>query len=236
MVVRAALIGNIDDTDPGLVGHALRSRGFSFTELARETPGDWPGLEGFDLVLSLGSSWSTYWPDLQPQTSAERALLVAAHGAGVPVLGICFGGQQLAHALGGSVERSQMHEIGWHAVESLPDNGFPGSEVLAGTWFQWHYDSFQVPPTATALASSAASPQAFMVGRTLGLQFHPEVTESVVAHWSRGGGAEELVAAGIDRDDLLARTRVLVDQTRPRTEALIEWFLRTTAQAHETHH
>ena len=226
--MRAVLIGNRDDTDPGLVGHALRGHGCSFTEFARESPGEWTGPEGFDLVLSLGSSWSTYWPHVAAETRAERAFLAEAHGRGVPVLGICFGAQQLAAALGGTVERSQMHELGWHGVTLTPEATLPGAEVLAGQWFQWHYDRFSVPAGATCLADSPVSAQAFVSGRSLGLQYHPEVTVSIVEHWSTGEGAAELVSAGIDREELLDRTFAMTADVRPRTDALVRWFLART--------
>ena len=235
MVVRAALIGNREDTDPGLIGHALRRRGYSFTELARELPTDWDiRPTDVDLVVSLGSSWSTYWPEFEAETSAERDFLLAAHGAGVPVLGVCFGAQQLATALGGSVSRLHKHEIGWHEVSPVPEAGSAESaEVLAGQWFQWHYDGFQVPSGATTLAHSPVSPQAFRMGRTLAVQFHPEATESIVRHWSSGDGAGELVAAAIEREPLLERTRSMMDDVRLRTDTLVDWFLRDVAQTHE---
>jgi GMP synthase-like glutamine amidotransferase len=240
-VVRAALIGNHDDMDPGLVGHELRLRGVSFVELHREDHGSWadPGTArvtgGLDLVVSLGSSWSTYWPEVEEAVSAEQRFLAAAHRAGVPVLGICFGAQQLSIALGGRVESSQTHEIGWHEVtpvqEAAVSTGAAGSP-LGGRWFQWHYDRFSVPAGATALADSSVSPQAFVSGRALGLQFHPEVTETIATNWSRGDGERELAAAGIDRDSLLTETRRMQDDVRPRTAALVEWFLTRVAQTH----
>ena len=233
--MRAALIGNRSDTDPGLVGHALRRRGYSFVELAREDHATWElSPADVDLVVSLGSSWSTYWPEFERETATERDFLLSAHGSGVPVLGICFGAQQLATALGGTVSRLHKHEIGWHEVSAMPESG-PGraAEILAGQWFQWHYDGFSVPSGATALAHSAVSPQAFRVGRTLAVQFHPEATESIVRHWSSGDGATELVEAGIDREDLLDRTRRTMDDVRSRTDTLVDWFLRDVAQTHE---
>ena len=236
MVVRAALIGNRDDTDPGLVGHALRRQGYSFVELARETPGQWD-IEpaGLDLVVSLGSSWSTYWPEVRAETTAERDFLLAAHGDGVPVLGICFGAQQLATALGGTVSRLHKHEIGWHEVTPVAEaaDSPEMTEILAGQWFQWHYDGFSVPSGATALAHSAVSPQAFRIGRTLAVQFHPEATESIVRHWSSGDGETELIEASIDRAELLDGTRRMMEEMRGRTDALIDWFLRNVAQTHE---
>jgi GMP synthase-like glutamine amidotransferase len=122
----------------------------------------------------------------------------------------------------------------------LQDKGNSDGDPFTGTWFQWHYDRFDVPPTAVRLATGPVSDQAFMTGRTLGLQFHPAVTESIVAHWSRGGGATELVGVGIDRDELLSRTREMVESTIPRTDRLVQWVLDTAAtsaapaQAHET--
>ena len=229
--VRAVLIGNRDDTDPGLVGHALRRHGYSFTEFAREEPDSWSEPGSLDLVVSLGSSWSTYWPQVARETSAERDFLAAIHSRGVPILGICFGGQQLAGALGGTVERSQTHEVGWHAVSSIAEATVAGAEVLAGEWFQWHYDRFSVPAGATALAESPVSPQAFLAGRSLGLQFHPEVTVSIVGHWSSGEGEAELRQLGLDRSELLAETAAKVDIVVPRTHALVDWFVTNIAHS-----
>ena len=237
-VVRAALIGNHDDMDPGLVGHELRLRGVSFVELHREDHQSWsgPGVpDGIGLVLSLGSSWSAYWPEVEEAARAEQHYLAAAHRAGVPVLGICFGAQQLSLALGGRVERSQTHEIGWHEVTPVQEAvASPGVDPVpvGGRWFQWHYDRFSVPAGATALADSPVSPQAFVTGRSLGLQFHPEVTETIATNWSRGDGERELRDAGIDRDSLLEETRRMQHDVRPRTAALVEWFLSRVAQTH----
>ncbi len=232
MVVRAALIGNSEDTDAGLLGHALRERGFSFTELSREDPASLGDPAAFDLIVSMGSSWSAYWEAIARETAAERAFLLAAHRRGVPVLGVCFGAQQLAMALGGRVERSERPEIGWHNVTSIPESaGVVGAEILAGQWFQWHYDRFSVPSGAVALADSPVSPQAFVIGRSLGLQFHPEVTASIVAHWSRGAGAQELSDAGVNPGRLLEETGTRMDEVRPRTERLVDWFLEHVAHA-----
>ena len=232
MVVRAALIGNRNDMDPGLVGHALRHRGMTFVELHREDTRVWPRPDEVDFVLSLGSSWSAYWPEVAGPVGAEQRFLATSHEAGVPILGLCFGAQQLALALGGTVERSQTHEIGWHGVRALPETGAEAGGVLAGSWFQWHYDRFSVPSGATALADSPVSPQAFVAGRSLGLQFHPEVTETIVRRWASDGGDIELEDAGVDRGQLLEETRRTMDSVEPRTEALVEWFLRTVAQTH----
>ena len=53
--MRALLIANQNDADAGFVGERFRFHGYAFTEAFRERPGDWPSLDGFDLVLLLGS-------------------------------------------------------------------------------------------------------------------------------------------------------------------------------------
>ncbi|MFN5840831.1 MAG: type 1 glutamine amidotransferase, partial [Acidimicrobiaceae bacterium] len=189
--MRAALIANSGDADPGFVGRSLRQRGFSFTEFIREYWEEWPSLGGIDLVVSMGSSWSTYWEKHSGPITTEQHLIRQAIANGIPVLGICFGGQQLATVLGGTVTNAQRPEIGWFRVENVPETAESAPKCLTeGPWMQWHYDRFSVPSGATVLAESPVGPQAIVCGRALGLQFHPEATESSVRQWSAGGGGD----------------------------------------------
>ena len=231
--MRAALIANMNEADPGFVGRSLRRRGYAFTDFLREQHADWPSLDGFDLVLALGSGWSTYWDHVAEPVLAEQLLMQEAMAREIPVLGVCFGGQQLSRALGGVVTKAQSTEIGWFSVENMPVTAQIAPKVLFdGPWMQWHYDSFSVPSGATALAQSPAGPQAFVCGRALGLQFHPEATETIVKMWSSDDGVEELVGQGIDAEDLLSTTRIQVADSEERCDALIDWFLTTIAQGH----
>ena len=231
--MRAALIANRTESDPGFVGDSLRARGYEFVPLLREEHAEWPDPTGFDLVVSLGSGWSTYWPDVAELVVAEQGLMAAAIAAEVPVLGLCFGAQQMATVLGGKVTKAQSHEIGWFSVEMTAESaGIVPSGLLDGPWMQWHYDRFTVPTTAVCLAESPVGPQAFVAGRCLGLQFHPEATEQVVAGWASGAGEKELHDAGISPADLIARTRDLSTGSRGRCDALVEWFVTRVAQGH----
>lgn len=231
--MRAALIANCDDADPGFVGRSLRQRGFSFTEYIREQWEHWPSLQGIDLVVSMGSSWSTYWENHAGPISAEQGLIRQALKDGIPVLGICFGGQQLATALGGTVTNAQSPEIGWFRVENVPETADSAPKCLTeGPWMQWHYDRFSVPSGATVLAESPVGPQAIMCGRALGLQFHPEATESIVRQWASGEGADELAAQRISAPDLLAETSDTVVDAERRCDELVAWFLSDVAQRH----
>jgi GMP synthase-like glutamine amidotransferase len=217
--VRALLIANASDADPGFVGERLRRHGYAFDECHRERPGQWPDLDGHDLVLLLGSDWSVYWPHIADEVAAETALVREAHRRGTPVFGICFGAQMVAHALGGRVERSATPEIGWLHVDSDVD------AIGTGPWMQWHSDRFSVPPGFAELARSEVGPQAVLGARTFATQFHPEATETIVRRWICGGGAVELADAGIDPDGLIDATRHEVGASRGRADALVDWFM-----------
>jgi GMP synthase-like glutamine amidotransferase len=219
--MRALLIANASDADGGFVAERFRGRGYSFTECHRENLADWPGLGGYELVVTLGSEWSVYWPHVAESVAAEADLIREAHHGGVPVYGICYGNQIMAHALGGTVERARQPEIGWHQVVSdLPE------VISEGPWMQWHYDVVTVPAAATELARSAIGPQAWRIGSSFCTQFHPEATETMIRRWANSdGGSAELLKYGMKPDELIEETRRNVADSQPAAEHLVDWFL-----------
>jgi GMP synthase-like glutamine amidotransferase len=206
----------------GLIGDWLRERGLERTDVLATEAERLPSPDGYDLVVSLGSEHSA--ADDEPWIAAEAELLRGAHAAGVPVLGVCFGGQLLARALGGSVRAGAVAEVGWQAVDSRDPDLIP-----AGPWFQWHFDSLTAPPSARVVADSRAGVEAFATGASLGLQFHPEVTREIVADWVQVYG-HELTEHHIDGAALVAaappvraagrRTAQLLDRFFPRDGSL----------------
>lgn len=218
--MRALVIANADDADPGIVGERFRHHGVAFSDGLREHPREWPDLAGRDLVLLLGSEWSVYWDQVADSVAAECALVNEAVDRGIPVFAICFGAQVTARALGGTVERARRPEVGWHLVESDDP-----AVIAPGPWLQWHFDVFSVPPGLTEVARSPSGPQAMVGRRLLATQFHPEATETMLSRWTAGESHDDLLRLGLDPEAIMAETRQQVVASRPRAEALVDWFV-----------
>ena len=218
--MRVLVVGNRGDADSGLVGARLSEVGFALERNEREYPREWKSLAGVDLVLLLGSEWSVYWESNEKEVAAEVDLVRTAMSRGVPIFGICYGAQLIAHALGGTVTRSQNPEVGWHDVSST---SYP--ELLAGNWLQWHYDVFTVPEGLRAVAGNDVGPQAMLGKRLFATQFHPEATLDIITRWSTETGAIELAKLGIDAKHLCEKSAERVVQAAPVTARLVDWFL-----------
>jgi GMP synthase-like glutamine amidotransferase len=218
--VRALLVGNRGDADAGLVGARLGEVGFSFERNEREYPREWKSLAGVDLLLLLGSEWSVYWEGNEKEVAAEADLVTTAMQRGVPIFGICYGAQLIAHALGGTVTRSHTPEVGWHVVSST---AYP--DLLSGTWLQWHYDVFTLPSSLQSVAVNDVGPQAMLGRRVFATQFHPEATLDIITRWSTGAGAVELSKLGIDAKHLCEISVDQVASRAPATARLVDWFL-----------
>ena len=192
--------------------------------------GPWPDPTRYGAIVPLGAAHSVHAsPD--PWIAPQIAFLRAAHEAGVPVLGLCFGAQALAAALGGEVRAAAAPEIGWLELEPLD-----GGAIGPGPWFAWHEDTFTLPPGAVELARSAAYSHGFRVGASVGLQFHPEVTPAIVEGWVSDGLAT-LAANRVDADAIRRQTRDDEAAHRARAFALFDTIAagwtkgRTTVQS-----
>ena len=216
--MRALVIQHEEDAPGGHVSAWLAERGVEEDVYRIDADGREHAARDYDMIVSLGSECSAY-DDAVPWVGREQALLRAAVGADVPVLGICFGSQILARALGGRALRAPQSEIGW-----VPVRTHEPSLVAEGPWFQWHHDTFTAPAGAVLLADSPAGPQAYTFGRSLGVQFHPEVTNEIVEGWVLLGG-DQLVRHGVDADRLLVDTQALADENRSRAWRLLDAFV-----------
>ena len=185
-----------------------------------------PDPSHYDIIVPLGARWAVYDERFEQYwLRSEIEMVQQALDAGVGVLGVCFGGQLLARALGGSVGPSDSPEIGWHDVRSTRPDLIP-----PGPWFQWHFDRWTLPPGATEIARNANGSQAFVHGRAMALQFHPELDEELLEIWiadDSDGAAQEL---GLSHDDLRARTAVELDDAVRRLRLLLRGFLDNVAR------
>jgi GMP synthase-like glutamine amidotransferase len=219
----------------GLLGEAFADSGFDVdtfevvpAEHVDDPAGDvtFPDPAGYDVIVPLGARWPVYDDALRRTwVGSEMQLVRDAADAGVALLGVCFGGQLLAQAFGGSVARSASPEIGWYDVDS--DN--PGL-VPGGPWFQWHFDLWTLPPGATEIARTANSSQAFVLGRALALQFHPEIDRALLELWLADDRDGEVVDFGLSHDELRTRTTELADSAAERIRDLVRGFLAHVAR------
>jgi len=222
--MRALVIEHEDDIPGGLVDDWLAGRGAAVDLYRIAADGrEAPDPRDYDLVITLGSEEAAF-DDTISWMERERRLLRDAADADVPILGICFGGQILARVLGGEARRADRKEIAWVTVDSRDE-----SLIDDGPWLQWHSDTFTVPPGGELVADGAVGPAAFVLGRCLGLQFHPEVTPELVEAWV-AGSRDELDREGVDGDRLIAESRELDAGNRARTLALLDRFLTRVAR------
>jgi GMP synthase-like glutamine amidotransferase len=225
--MRALVIQHEEDAPGGHVSAWLEDRGASQDVYLVSTDSRAPTPHDYDLVVSLGSERSAY-DDAVPWVAREAALLRDASEADIPVIGICFGSQLLARALGGQALPGRRTEIGWVQIGSDDP-----ALIADGPWFQWHHDTFTPPPGAELLAASPAGPQAYTIGRSLGVQFHPEVTIPIVQGWVATGG-DDLARHGVDPARLMAETREREAENRTRAWTLLDAFLSRVASISST--
>ena len=214
---RVLILQHEEPTPPGYVTEWLAAHDAD-VETYRIDLGDREvDLAAYDLIVSLGSEFAAF-DDSKPFVTREARLMRDAVDADVPILGLCFGGQMLARVLGAEVFRGPGSEIGWLPVRTSDPELVPD-----GPWFQWHFDSFTVPPGATLVAETEVCPQAFVAGRSLGLQFPPEVTTEIMDDWVRVY-RHELDADGVDPDALLEETKRLAADSRRNAWQLLDRF------------
>jgi GMP synthase (glutamine-hydrolysing) len=171
---------------PAFLGTWLHEQGVAVDVRNAEAGDPFPAsMEEHSALAVMGGAMSANDP--LPTLRQAEALILQAMATGRPVLGHCLGGQLMARALGAKVGPSPAPEVGWSTLHvddspaALDWFGRPGEHWV----FHWHYEAFEPPAGAVALASSAACPhQAFAIGPHLAMQFHVELDAEKLDRWS----------------------------------------------------
>jgi GMP synthase-like glutamine amidotransferase len=171
---------------PGYFATFLEAHGIPWQLIAIDIGDEVPASPAaFSGLCFMGGPMSVNDP--LPWIADVCSLISQAVTAGVPVIGHCLGGQLLAKALGGTVTRNAVKEIGWG--ETLVDGGEDATNWLGGfsgkaTVFHWHGETFSIPAGASRLMRSEwCANQMFALGPHLAMQCHVEMTAEMIATW-----------------------------------------------------
>lgn len=185
--------------------------------------------QSFDAVIVFGGSAHPDQDDRFAWLGHEEEFLKDVLAERVPVFGVCLGAQMLARAAGAKVGPASEPEIGWLGVDLTAEGkADPVLGVLPprAMVFQWHHYMFGIPAGATELARSDVCPQAFRLSQPAwGIQFHAEVTLSMVTAWA----SEDPDDLPMTTDALVARSKAEIGQSNEQGRALCAAFLREAA-------
>ena len=184
---------------PGYFAIFLEQQGIPWTLIAIDegqavpaTAADYSGL------CFMGGPMSVNDP--LPWIAPVCALIRDAAGRGIPVIGHCLGGQLISKALGGVVTKNPVKEIGWGKAlaedHEIARHWLGELAGQTGTIFQWHGETFSIPPGATRLfANGYCANQMYVLGPNLGMQCHVEMTPEMIATWCNQWADEALSVA-----------------------------------------
>jgi GMP synthase (glutamine-hydrolysing) len=212
--MRVLIIENSPTAPAGLFGTWLADHGAAITTIGPTALPASPA--GYDLIVTLGSPRGAY-EDI-PWIHAQRDFLARALEHHHPVIGICFGAQIIAEAIGGKAAPNTERHAGWIDITDTKD------PVFAGPWVRWHGDHIALPPDAEILATSRNTIQAFSWRSAVAVQFHPEADEAILADWA-AKTPHWLAENDLDADRLAAQSATLVPARAQARDALFRALL-----------
>lgn len=188
--MRVLAIENYGGTGLGQLGDALQQAKANVEYIRPHLADGLPAsAREYDALVVLGGGQNALDDTGSPHFPKLLDLIRDFEGADKAVLGICLGSQLIARAFGGQNRIGGHREFGWHDVSVTETAaGDPVFKVLPESFpiFQWHDDSFSLPPDAQLLATGATvSNQAYRVGRAVyATQFHFEADRKLVSQWN----------------------------------------------------
>jgi GMP synthase (glutamine-hydrolysing) len=233
---RLLVLQHIDCEPPAAYGDELLARGIPADTVnlhAGEPLPDWRGYAG---IIAMGGPMGTYDEDVHPWLAAEKRQIEQAVREGMPFWGVCLGAQLLAASLGARVYPGPQPEVGVLAVRLTPEAS--GDPVFGGApavfeALQWHGDTYELPQRAVRLAGSELyEQQAFVFQRAYALQFHIEVSASLLSEWTAVPEYAASLAAVPGPDpaaELLAQVRRAQDESVALARSLFSRWLERVA-------
>ncbi|MDP3833627.1 MAG: type 1 glutamine amidotransferase [Hydrogenophaga sp.] len=225
------VLQHLFEDGPGFLGQWLDAQGIAWHLRCAEAGDPSPdSVRGYKGLAVLGGAWSAN--DERLTLRQAEALIREADALGIPVIGHCLGGQLMARAFGGRVERLPQPEVGWlpiTRVDSPAARGWLG-DAMQPTVYQWHQDGFiELPPGAELLASSSTcAHQAFALRQHLAMQFHIEITPVKIRDWLAQPGEAYPVNVLLHRDSVQdpAAMNAATLRHQPGSEAIADGIYR----------
>jgi GMP synthase (glutamine-hydrolysing) len=234
-IMRKLLVFQHVPAEPlGTLDPMFRDAGFRIRYVNFHRSGDTRvAIDRYHGLVVLGGPMAADETDRYPHLEFEKEAILRAIESGIPVLGICLGAQLMAAALGGTTLRGAAPEFGWRRVEPTDEGRSDSLFAHLDTSepiFQWHSDTFTLPPGAAHLARSTdCEHQAFRIGeRAYGLQFHLEADAALIRRWVGASSEVPGIADGripFDPAEALLATRRLMARSTRLAEAVFGEFI-----------
>lgn len=182
-------------------------------------------LHDYQGLVVMGGPMNVYQEDKYPFLKTDLYYIEEALRLNLPMLGFCLGAQLFSRVLGGIVSKNEHPELGWYDLvltneESLLLKGFPNKFKV----FEWHEDTFSIPPGGKLLASSdTCRNQAFAWGTNVyGLQFHLELDGPMVCEWLK----DDVTVSrwGFDAKEIALETKTQIETEMELGKKLVENF------------
>jgi GMP synthase (glutamine-hydrolysing) len=225
---RAVVIEHDPSISLGNLEPVLREAGYSI-EVVDARSADFSAIDASapDLVVVLGNDSGVYEKDRLTYIAHEEQWVADRLESKKPTLGVCFGAQIMASALGGEVYKGPTTQIGYRSVEPTPAGANSPVAVFEGVpVMQWHGDTFTLPEQVTRLAgSSDYENEAFAIDNwALAIQFHPEMTDEMYRQWL-ADGRESVAKQGLTEDELLAESARLNARMQDASAHMLKTWL-----------
>lgn len=218
-------INNINIENLGIFKDFFRNDGYVIEEINASYQQIPENVNKYDAIFILGGPMSAN--DDFDYLKREKTLIKKTLDDHIPLMGICLGSQLIASVCGGSVYKGNKKEIGWYNVKIKKDgqnnlfSSFMENEIEV---FQWHGETFVLPPDAEILSASDLYTQAFKINTAFGIQFHFEVTKDMILNWIKEY-ANELVMEKIPNEVLINQIDIKIKKLNSTAETIYKNFI-----------